>query len=543
MVSVRFRLTSLGGKLTNLFTLKSYPQSVDKLWKSCFLFWRIRRILASKRVTLGRNLKSLFSDQFGESGGKGGTSFIATVPSPGHAPHSPEEANRPEKVAWEEVLERIKKKSNPQVLFWFTPLKLISQNEDSITLKANSQFDTDWINNHYLDFITDTVKEVYHRKYQVKIVSEATGAVPAQEEEEDSAPRGRYKETLFTGILNPNYVFERFIVGPSNQFAHAASTAVAGRPGEIYNPLFIYGGVGLGKSHLINAIGNYVLKNTSRMARVCCISAEHFTNQVINSIKSNKMEHFRNTYRFGCDVLLIDDIQFIAGKESTQEEFFHTFNTLYESKKQIVITCDKSPKDMTYLEERLKSRFEWGLIADIQPPEIETKVAILKNRAESAGVLLPNDVAIFLAESITSNVRELEGTLNNIIAYTRLLNTEINTDLAKEALKNIIKEQGRRILSIESIQKEVANFFGIKIQDLKSERKQKNIAEPRQIAMYLARRYTGASYPEIGEKFGGKDHSTVIHAVRKIETHMSQNSTLKSRIDLVSRKIETLRSG
>jgi chromosomal replication initiator protein len=255
------------------------------------------------------------------------------------------------------------------------------------------------------------------------------------------------------------------------------------------------------------------------------------------------MEDFRNRYRFGCDVLLIDDIQFIAGKESTQEEFFHTFNTLYESKKQIVITSDKSPKDMSYLEERLRSRFEWGLITDIQPPEIETKVAILKNKAESDGVALPNEVAIYLAENITSNIRELEGTLINIIGYAKLLNTEINIELAKEALKNIIKEQDRRILSIESIQKEVASFFGIRIQDLKSERKQKNIALPRQIAMYLARRYTGASFPEIGEKFGGKDHSTVIHAVKKIEAVIGEDSTLRNTITSVSRKIEAIKGG
>src|SRR3989304_1338536 len=263
-----------------------------------------------------------------------------------------------------------------------------------------------------------------------------------------------------------------------------------------------------------------------------------------NSIKSNKMEEFRNRYRFGCDVLLIDDIQFIVGKESTQEEFFHTFNTLYESKKQIVLTSDKTPKDMSYLEERLRSRFEWGLITDIQPPETETKVAILTKKAEAEGIVLPNDVAIFLATNITSNIRELEGTLINISAYAKLLNTEINIDLAKEVLKNIIKEQTRCILNIESIQKEVANFFGVKIQDLKSEKKMKNIALPRQIAMYLTRKYTGASYPEIGEKFGGKDHSTVIHAVRKIEAKIGEDSSLKDSVNAVVRKIEALiRSG
>ncbi len=499
----------------------------------------------AKRVTLGRSLKSLFSHGEEELA----KIAIGTLITPSNlTPRFSQDQKNTEtkRIAWERVLDKIKKKSNPQVFFWFAPIKLVSQTDESVTLKANSPFDRDWINNHYLDFITDTIVEVYDRRFEVKVIAENESLISTQEEPEGprfTQVKEPNKDALFTGFLNPTYTFDRFIVGSSNQFAHAASIAVATKPGEAYNPLFIYGGVGLGKTHLINAIGNYVHKNTSLMARICCISAEHFTNQVINSIKSNKMEEFRNRYRFGCDVLLIDDIQFIAGKESTQEEFFHTFNTLYESKKQIVITSDKSPKDMSYLEERLRSRFEWGLITDIQPPEIETKVAILKNKSESEGIALPNEVAIYLAENITSNIRELEGTLINIIGYAKLLNTEINIELAKDALKNIIKEQDRRILSIESIQKEVANFFGIRIQDLKSERKQKNITVPRQIAMYLARRYTGASFPEIGEKFGGKDHSTVIHAVKKIEACIGEDSTLRSTINTVSRKIEASRSG
>ncbi len=498
----------------------------------------------AKRVTLGRSLKSLFSD--GEELTTRGVDNLIASSDPAPQVSHVQKPHEIKKIVWDDVLERIKKKSNPQVFFWFAPLKFVSQSEDCLTLQANSQFDKDWINNHYLDFITDTIRDFYDRRFEVKVVAENESLMSAQEETEEPSfgeLKNANREALFTGFLNPTHTFDRFIVGSSNQFAHAASIAVARKPGEAYNPLFIYGGVGLGKTHLINAIGNYTLKNSSLMARICCISAEHFTNQVINSIKSNKMEEFRNRYRFGCDVLLIDDIQFIAGKESTQEEFFHTFNTLYESKKQIVITSDKSPKDMSYLEERLRSRFEWGLITDIQPPEIETKIAILKKKSESEGIALPNEVAIYLAENITSNIRELEGTLINIIGYAKLLNTEINFELAKEALKNIIKEQDRRILSIESIQKEVANFFGIKIQDLKSERKQKNIAVPRQIAMYLARRYTGASFPEIGEKFGGKDHSTVIHAVKKIETTIGDDSTLRNAVNSVSRKIEANRSG
>ncbi len=491
----------------------------------------------AKKVTLGRNLKSLFPDENENETFRGIGLFVKAS-----SPSSADKANAPDEgVVWEEVIERIKRKSNPQVFFWFDSLKLVSQKGESITLKAKSPFERDWITNHYMDVISKTVEEVGGRRFEIKVISDSQAPVSVEEIEEEPKPKEK-KDALFSGFLNPNYTFERFIVGPSNQFAHAASIAVARKPGEAYNPLFIYGGVGLGKTHLINAIGNYILK-TTLVARICCISAENFTNQVINSIKSNKMEEFRNRYRFGCDVLLIDDIQFIAGKESTQEEFFHTFNTLYESKKQIVISSDKSPKDMSYLEERLRSRFEWGLITDIQPPETETKVAILKKKAEAEKIMLPDDVAIFLAQNITSNIRELEGTLTNISAYAKLLNTEITIELAREVLKNIIKEHTRQVMSIESIQKEVANFFGIKLQELKSEKKVKNVALPRQVAMYLARRYTGASFPEIGEKFGGKDHSTVIHAVKKIESMMGEDQTLKEMVNAVSRRIDTARSG
>jgi chromosomal replication initiator protein len=461
-------------------------------------------------------------------------------------PHQKPAAESPDPGSWDRVLERIKKKSNPQVFFWFAPLKPVSETESSITLAANSEFDRDWINNHYVDFIGDTINEVCGKRLEVSIVAAHDRAQTSQEKkerEDQKTEREAKPSKLFTGVLNPNYTFDRFIVGPSNQFAHAASTAVARKPGEAYNPLFIYGGVGLGKTHLINAIGNHIIKSTSNMARVCCISAEHFTNQVINSIKSNKMEEFRNRYRFGCDVLLIDDIQFIAGKESTQEEFFHTFNTLYESKKQIVLSSDKSPKDMSYLEERLRSRFEWGLITDIQPPETETRIAIIKNKAESEGTALPNEVALYLAQNTTSNIRELEGTLTNIMAHAKLLKTEISLDLAKEVLKNILKQHDRKFLSIESIQKEVAGYHGLRLQDLKSAKKQKNISVPRQIAMYLARRYTGASYPEIGEKFGGKDHSTVIHAVKKIESSLGKDPALENAVKALCRRIEGLTGG
>ncbi|MCZ6638566.1 MAG: chromosomal replication initiator protein DnaA [Candidatus Dadabacteria bacterium] len=500
--------------------------------------------MTTKRTPLKYDLRSLFSERTNDD--RGLEFFISQSELPGSISQEIVDPHTSiKKVRWQEVLQRIKKKSNPQVFFWFTPLKAVTETQEILVLKANNQFDRDWIENHYLEFIKDTIEEVYGITLEVKIISD--DSVPLQKEGKSLKKEEKQTESklgrLFTGFLSPNYTFDRFIVGPSNQFAHAASTAVARNPGEAYNPLFIYGGVGLGKTHLINAIGNEVLKSTSNMARICCISAEHFTNQVINSIKSNKMEEFRNRYRFGCDVLLIDDIQFIAGKESTQEEFFHTFNTLYESKKQIVLTSDKSPKDMSYLEERLRSRFEWGLLTDIQPPETETRIAIIKNKAESAGVVLPNEVGLYIAKNTTSNIRELEGALTNIIAHAKLLNAEISVDLAKEVLKNIVKNQDNRFVTIESIQKEVVNFFGMRVQDLKSGRKQKNIAVPRQIAMYLARRYTGASYPEIGEKFGGKDHSTVIHAVKKIERLLGKDLPLTKNVDSLSLKIEALMSG
>lgn len=450
-------------------------------------------------------------------------------------------------VDWEQVLETIRKKSNPQVFFWFSPLKVVTQNSKQLILKANSSFDKDWINNHYMDFIVDSIREIYHNDIEVRIICESEQAESAKAADNFKSRNKSIddialpKNTFFTRSLNPNYSFENFIVGPSNQFAHAASLAVARKPGQSYNPLFIYGGVGLGKTHLLNAVGNFISAASSNHSRVCSISAEQFTNEVINSIKSNKMEEFRNKYRYGCDVLLIDDVQFIAGKESTQEEFFHTFNTLYESKKQIILTSDKSPRDMSYLEERLRSRFQWGLITDIQPPETETRIAILKKKAESEQVSLPDEVANFLAQNIISNVRELEGTLTNIIGYAKLLNSQISIDLAKEVLKNILKNDDRKVLSIESIQKEVSNYFGIKTNDLKSNKKQKNIAFPRQISMYLVRRYTGASFPEIGEKFGGKDHSTVIHAVNKIERLLKDDLSVKNTINSLSRTMESLR--
>ena len=314
----------------------------------------------------------------------------------------------------------------------------------------------------------------------------------------------------------------------SNQFAHAAAMAVANNPATTYNPLFIYGGVGLGKTHIVHAIGNQILKNNSNI-KICYYSSEKFTNELINSLRHAKMDEFRNKFR-SIDVLLIDDIQFIAGKKSTQEEFFHTFNALYESHKQIVVTSDKFLKEIPDLEERLRSRFEWGLIADIQAPDIETKQAILKMKADQNNIELPEDVSFFLANSVISNVRELEGYLIRVGAFASLTSTPINLEMTKNILKDILIEQNKEV-TIENIQKIVANHYQIKTSDLKSPKRLKTLVLPRQIAMYIGRKLTSASYPEIGNKFGGKDHSTIIHAIKKIEKLMADDLQLSTTIE------------
>jgi chromosomal replication initiator protein len=315
--------------------------------------------------------------------------------------------------------------------------------------------------------------------------------------------------------LNPKYTFERFVVGASNQFAHAAAQAVAEQPSKSYNPLYLYGGVGMGKTHLMQAIGHLV-KRRQPTLRLTYISAEKFTNEVINSLRFDRMTSFRDRFRT-VDVLLVDDIQFIAGKERTQEEFFHTFNALYDQQKQIVLSSDCPPKEISAIEERLRSRFEWGLIADIQPPDLETKIAILQKKAENERVTLPDDVAEFIARSIKSNVRELEGALIRLIAYSSLTGGEVNLPTAQEVLRNIIDTQEKKV-TIELIQKRVGEQFGLRPQDLKLRSNSKSIAYPRQIAMYLAKQLTQASLPEIGRQFGGKHHTTVLHSINKIDS-------------------------
>jgi chromosomal replication initiator protein len=443
---------------------------------------------------------------------------------------------------WREAQLNIEKVLTPQTFnTWIRPIKFAAATNNLIELEVPNKFIREWVKEKYLAMIQEAVSSLTDSKYQIQFRIAATAdpgkgtdpvARPAAEVSHPTREKNRNADT--TANLNPKYTFETFVCGASNQFAHAASQAVANAPASSYNPLFIYGGVGLGKTHLLNAIGNHILRNNKK-ARISYYTSEKFMNELINCLRYGKMEQFRNKFR-SMDVLLIDDVQFIAGKERTQEEFFHTFNSLYESHKQIVVTSDKFPKDIPGLEERLRSRFEWGLIADIQPPDIETKVAILKKKAELDGINLPDDVALFLASSATSNVRELEGMLIRLGAFSSLTSNAISLVMAREVLKDIIIDKVRDV-TVEMIQKHVAEHFKLKISELKSDKRLKALVVPRQIAIYLCRDLTKCSYPEIGEKFGGKDHSTIIHSVRKIEKLLSQDLDLKGTIDSLKRDL------
>lgn len=444
-----------------------------------------------------------------------------------------------EKV-WLAAQANIEKVLTPQTFTtWIKPIKFLAVKNNFIELEVPNKFIKEWIKEKYYTMIQEAISALTDSKFQVTLrVTER--AAPDKEGTPTGDPavipgqpaRDKARPAEFASYLNPKYTFDTFVCGGSNQFAHAASQAVANNPATNYNPLFIYGGVGLGKTHLLTAIGNHVLSQNSK-ARICYYTSEKFMNEMINCIRYKKMDEFRDKFR-RMDVLLIDDIQFMAGKEATQEEFFHTFNSLYESHKQIVVTSDKFPKDIPQLEERLRSRFEWGLIADIQPPDTETKVAILKKKAELDSIALPDEVAMFLASSSTTNVRELEGMLIRLGAYASLKGVATSLAMAREVLKDIIVDKTRDI-SVELIQKYVAEQFKVKVADLKSDKRLKVVVIPRQIAMYLCRELTKASYPEIGEKFGGKDHSTIIHSVKKIDRQISQDLEMKNTIETIRR--------
>jgi len=450
------------------------------------------------------------------------------------------------KPLWQETLSQLEQNLNPQhFTTWIKPIQFIGIDKDLVQIEVPNRFFLSWIRDNYADLIRETLSSVGAVSYRLKIEiasdsndnkdKSLADSTLTRDIITDQTPRAALQKNAGSFNINKKYTFDEFVSGSSNQFAYAAANAVANNPATTYNPLFIYGGVGLGKTHLVNAIGNAILLKNPEM-RVCYYTSEKFMNELINSLRYAKMDEFRNKFR-SMDVLLIDDVQFIAGKERTQEEFFHTFNSLYESHKQIVVTSDKFPKEIPGLEERLRSRFEWGLIADIQSPDVETKQAILKIKAEQNGISLPEDVAFFLANSITSNVRELEGYLIRIGAYASLTSTSITLSMAKDILKNILVEK-RRELTVEEIQKVVAQHFNIKISDLKSAKRLKALVLPRQVAMYIARQLTSCSYPEIGEKFGGKDHSTIIHAIKKIEKKLEEDLQLSSTVNSLRQTLE-----
>jgi chromosomal replication initiator protein len=410
---------------------------------------------------------------------------------------------------WQQVLDIVEKKVNQQSYnTWFKPTQLIKHDDKALYVRVPNPFFQDWLNDH-IDVVLDAARQAGLENISVVYITESISP-----ESVASPTQGRLDFESIDNTLNPKYTFETFVVGSSNQFAHAAALAVADKPSKAYNPLFLYGGVGLGKTHLMHAIG-HMIKLNNRQLRLTYISTEKFTNEVINAIRYDKMLSFKERYRNN-DVLLIDDIQFIAGKERTQEEFFHTFNSLYDTQKQIIISADCPPREIPTLEERLHSRFEWGLIADIQPPDLETKVAIIKKKAERQNITIPDNVALYIASKIRSNIRELEGALVRLIAFCSLKGSEITLQLAQETLHDILSP-GEKTVTIEMIQKMIADHFKMRVQDLKSKNNSKSVALPRQICMYLCKELTGASLPQIGREFGNKHHTTVLHSINKIK--------------------------
>ncbi len=435
---------------------------------------------------------------------------------------------------WSQAVAEIKERIGRQNYeTWIKPIGFVSRNKNEICLDVPNKFFRDWLTEHYLGQIQQIVSTL--AKHEVKIVLEINEKSNRQTNVENGAKREeRERVQKADSNLVPKYTFQNFVVGASNQFAHAACVAVANQPGEHYNPLFIYGGVGLGKTHLVNAIGHHSTSQR-RGVKVVYLSSESFMNELIGSLRRDKMDEFKKKFR-NVDILILDDVQFIAGKERTQEEFFHTFNSLYESHKQIVITSDKFPKEIPGIEDRLRNRFEWGLIADIQPPDMETRVAILQKKAENEGVQLPHDVAFFLASNIDSNVRELEGSLTRLGAFSSLTKATITVELAKDVLRNTLKSAQQEI-TVENIQKTICDYFNVRIADLKAKRRTQNIALPRQVAMYLCRKYTETPFPAIGDKFGGRDHSTVIHASKTIERKIKEDPHMQTTIEKLERNL------
>ncbi len=436
---------------------------------------------------------------------------------------------------WEKALGEIESHVPGHVFReWFAPIRFRGVEDSVVRLEAPDRFVADWIEKRYRELVSGAVAAAMGvESVDVSFVTPEkegrTGPVDSGQSVRSSGS-GKQRRTV---QLNRKYTFKSFVVGASNQFARAASLAVAERPGDAYNPLFIYGGVGLGKTHLMNAIGNHMAERSD--LRIAYVTTEQFTNEVINSIRYDKMAELRKRYRT-IDMLLVDDVQFLAGKERTQEEFFHTFNTLYEGRKQIVLSSDRTPKDMPDIEERLRSRMGWGLIADLQPPDVETRIAILRKKSEDEGIRLPEDVIGFLAQSLKSNVRDLEGALVRLGAYSSLTSQIITLEMATNVLRDLIGPK-KKIISLDEIESAVATKFHVKVSDLRSKRRSKTLVHPRQIAMYLCRELTDASFPEIGRHFGGKDHTTIMHACKQIVKAKETDQQLEANIQSLKEQI------
>ncbi len=437
---------------------------------------------------------------------------------------------------WEEALSAIQGRVARQSFDnWFRPLALESIEESRVKVLLPNRFFKEWFEDHYMGLLKSVLEDLMFTKVDLifRIQEQEDRVVIDTKAEAGAKRQGRGYRNGPT-FVNPKYTFENFVVGSSNQFAHAGCLAVGEQLSKAYNPLFIYGGVGLGKTHLLHAIGHLVLRRNGKL-RLSYVSSEKFTNDLINAIRFDSTVEFRNRYR-SLDLLLIDDIQFIAGKERTQEEFFHTFNDLYDSAKQIVISSDSLPREIPTLEERLRSRFEWGLIADIQPPDLETKAAILRKKAQAEGVRLPDEVSLFIAKNVQSNIRELEGSLVRLIAYASLTGREISLELAQETLKELNAERAK-VITLAAIQRAVADYFRVKVEDLKSKERNQGVVLPRQVAMYLSRTMTPSSLPAIGEAFGGKDHTTVIHSCEKIKRRLAADEGFRRQLDSLSQSI------
>ena len=443
-------------------------------------------------------------------------------------------------LLWQETLGKLKSElSKPSFETWLSSTRLLSIDGDTLVISVPNEFAKDWLESRYAPMIRSSVQSVLGHSVSLRfILPPASGTYGEDIIQSELIPPSIPKQIEpISNFLNNKYTFDTFVIGNSNRFAHAASLAVAESPAKSYNPLFIYGGVGLGKTHLMHAIGHHVLQRSPN-TKVIYVSSEKFTNELIDSIRDENPEEFRNHYR-NVDILLIDDIQFLAGKERTQEEFFHTFNALHEANKQIIISSDRPPKEIPTLEDRLRSRFEWGLITDIQAPDFETRIAILRKKAKMENLQVPNEVMVYIADKIRSNIRELEGALIRVMAFASLSSIPITAEVAVEALKDIIPVNTTKQITIDIIQECVARFFSLSPNDFKAKKRTRAVAFPRQIAMYLSRQLTDFSLPKIGEEFGGRDHTTVMHAHDKITQALINDPLLEKKVNEIIQKIQS----